>query len=104
MKIYQVGPKVKGNIKETFNLHLGPSKQRKKEQRSTYLTQLDPKTHLAMLQAQPTTHLPNKGGGETNLTWCSHTRGAAAPLLPPRGPTFGRVVPSMISRTVWVVS
>jgi hypothetical protein len=30
MKTYQVGPKVKGNIKETFNLHLSPSKQRKK--------------------------------------------------------------------------
>jgi hypothetical protein len=31
MKTYQVGPKVKGNIKETFNLQLGPKKAKEKD-------------------------------------------------------------------------
>jgi hypothetical protein len=31
MKTYQVGPKVKGNIKETFNLHLGPKQAKEKD-------------------------------------------------------------------------
>jgi hypothetical protein len=40
MKTYQVGPKVKENIEETFNLHLGRSKQGRKREKPTYLTNL----------------------------------------------------------------
>ena len=31
MKTYLVGPKVKGNIRETFNLHLGTKQTKEKD-------------------------------------------------------------------------
>ena len=94
MKTYQVGPKVKGNIKETFNLHLGPSKQRRK---SPHTISIQAQNRQRSAQVQSPAHLPKMVARRGRA-------GAAAPLLPPLEPTFGRVVPSMLPRMVWVVS
>ena len=56
MNSYQVGPKVKENIKETINPHLGPSKQRKKEGKVHIPDQLGQSTNVEVTQAHQANH------------------------------------------------
>jgi len=51
MNSYQVGPKVKGNIKETFNLHLGPKQAKEKDKAAHPNSNSRPSTDLGVAQA-----------------------------------------------------
>ena len=50
MKTYQVGPKVKGNIKETFNLHLGPKQAKEKDKAAHPNSNSGPSTDVGVAQ------------------------------------------------------
>jgi hypothetical protein len=55
MKTYQVGPKVKGNIKETFNLQLGPKQAKEKDKIAHQKSNSGLSTDVRVAQAHRTT-------------------------------------------------
>jgi len=51
MKTYKVGPKVKENIKETFNLHLGPKQAKEKDKVAHPSSNFSPSIDVGVSQA-----------------------------------------------------